>query len=62
MMSRKDYRRNWEKKLAWYRAHGIHTADAAEPGAPLLVTTVDSATSGLDMAKVKLLIEEECRL
>ncbi len=60
MLSRADYRTSWEKKLAWYRANGIHPVSEGEVGAPMLVTTTDSAESGLDMAQVKKLISEVC--
>jgi hypothetical protein len=60
MLERDDYQASWEQKLAWYRANGVHPAEEAQPGAPLLVTTEDSSKSGLDMAKVKQLIAEFC--
>lgn len=60
MLSREDYRASWEKKLAWYRANGIRPVSEAVARAPTLVTTTDSAKSGLDMAQVKKLIAEVC--
>jgi hypothetical protein len=60
MLDRADYRASWEQKLAWYRANGVHPAAEAPPGAPVLVTTEDSARSGLDMTRVKQLIAEVC--
>ena len=60
MLDRADYRARWEKKLAWYRANGVHPVVEAKPGAPILVTTQDSADNGLDMAMVKKLIAEVC--
>jgi hypothetical protein len=60
MLDREDYRASWEKKLAWYRANGIHPASESKSGAPMLVTTADSAENGLDMAQVKKLIAEVC--
>jgi UvrD-like helicase C-terminal domain len=60
MLERDDYRASWEKKLAWYRANGIHTLSEAQSGAPILITTTDSAKSGLDMGQVKKLIAEVC--
>lgn len=60
MLSRDDYHRKWEAKLAWYTANGVRLVGNQESGAPLLVTTVDSAESGLDMSAVKKLIAEVC--
>jgi hypothetical protein len=60
MLSREDYRTSWEKKLAWYRANGIHPAIEAKAGEPMLVTTTDSAESGLDMIQVKKLVADVC--
>ena len=60
MLDRPDYRASWEKKLAWYRANGVQTPDKLGGGGPLLVTTVDSPRSGLDMGKVKQTITEVC--
>jgi hypothetical protein len=57
---RPDYRARWEKKLALYRASGIHPLAEAQPGAPILITTNDTPTSGLDMATVKKLITDVC--
>jgi AAA domain/UvrD-like helicase C-terminal domain len=51
MLNREDYRASWEKKLAWYRANGIHPVGESKSGAPMLVTTADSAENGLDMAQ-----------
>ena len=60
MLGREDYRASWEKKLAWYSANGIYAVDETKSEDLLLITTTDSAQSGLDMAKVKKLISEWC--
>jgi hypothetical protein len=60
MLARKDYRLSWEKKLAWYRANGILPVDEAKSGAPQLVTTTDSAESGLDLKQVNKIIATVC--
>ncbi|OGV39518.1 MAG: hypothetical protein A2X48_12845 [Lentisphaerae bacterium GWF2_49_21] len=60
MLDRADYRASWEKKLAWYRANDVHPFSEAQPGAPTLVTTDDSAENGLDMLRVKKIVEEVC--
>lgn len=56
MLAREDYRLSWEKKLSWYCANGILPLSEAKPGAPSLVTTADSAESGLDLVRVKKII------
>jgi hypothetical protein len=60
MLDREDYRASWEKKLKWYRTNGIFPVNEATPGAPMLVTTTDSAKDGLDMVQVKKLIADFC--
>ena len=60
MLDREDYRRGWEKKLACYRANGVHPVSEAKPGAPMLITTQDTLASGLDMGQVKRLVAELC--
>jgi hypothetical protein len=60
MLAREDYRLSWEKKLAWYRSNGIPPVGEAKSGAPQLVTTVDSAESGLDLMQVKKIIATVC--
>lgn len=60
MLDREDYRKSWEKKLAWYQANGVYPVNDAKPGKPILVTTSDSRESGLNMADVKKLINDVC--
>ena len=60
MLAREDYRQSWERKLAWYRANSVLPVDEAQSGNPVLVTTTDSAESGLDLVRVKKLISEVC--
>jgi len=60
MLARPEYRAAWEKKLAWYRANGVHPAGEGGVGEGVLVTTTDSAESGLDMSQVHKLIGEVC--
>ena len=56
MLAREDYRIAWERKLAWYREHGVHPVDEHDEADAVLVTTEDSVSSGLDMRQVKELI------
>ncbi|XVJ60006.1 MAG: AAA family ATPase [Tepidisphaera sp.] len=56
MLDRPDYRASWERKLAWYRGHGVLPIADSKPGRPVLITTQDSAGTGLDMAVVKKLV------
>ncbi|MGE0132566.1 MAG: AAA family ATPase [Blastocatellales bacterium] len=60
MLDRANYRASWEKKLAWYRANGIYLVSETRAEAPMLVTTTESAGSGLDMAQVKKLVAGVC--
>lgn len=60
MLARDDYRQSWEKKLRWYRSNGILPLGEAKFGDPALVTTTDSAESGLDLMQVKKLIATIC--
>jgi hypothetical protein len=60
MLAREDYRVSWRKKLEWYRYNGVHPVSEATAGMPILVTTSDSAETGLDMGRVKKLIAEVC--
>lgn len=60
MLAREDYRLSWEKKLSWYRSNGIFPVGEANSGVPQLVTTTDSAESGLDLMQVKKIIAKVC--
>ena len=60
MLDEERYRIGWEKKLAWYRQHGIKPHDVDNHAAEVLVTTTDSSDQGLDMAKIKDLIKSVC--
>lgn len=48
MLDRVEYRKAWEKKLAWYRSHGVLPAD--EGGGPkgALIITRESSAAPLD--------------
>lgn len=58
MLDREDYRASWEQKFAWYQKNGVKPFKTVGSETPFLVTTEDSRKNGLDMAKVKKLIEE----
>ena len=60
MLDRADYRKRWERKLAWYRTHGILPVEEAPHSSKVLVTTQDTPDCGLDMGRVKQLIAEVC--
>jgi ATP-dependent exoDNAse (exonuclease V) alpha subunit len=58
MLEREDYRKSWEKKLAWYRSNKVRPAD--EPSAVagddengILVTTQETSTAPFDIADVQ---------
>jgi hypothetical protein len=58
MLERSDYRRSWEKKLAWYRANDVLPAEEGGGSGGMLVTTTESSQHGFDVAKVHALINE----
>lgn len=58
MLDRDEYRRSWERKQTWYATNEIYPASMAKPGSPILVTTSDSSTQGIDMVSVRKLIAE----
>jgi hypothetical protein len=53
-----DYRRRWEEKLAWYRAHAIlpHQEGVGERGT--LIVSRDEANGSIDSAKIDRLIKD----
>lgn len=51
MMTRDDYRRDWERKRAWYEANGFVTGEN-------LFTTEDDEQGGLDSRAVKKVAEK----
>jgi hypothetical protein len=55
MLNDPVYKRRWEQKQQWYARHGV--ARHPEPGDRVLVSTYDDAKGGLDVAKVKALID-----
>lgn len=54
MLDQRTYRERWEKKLAWYRSHGIKPIE--EGGGPqgTLVTSRDDARGGIDSQEIEL--------
>jgi hypothetical protein len=61
LLDREDYRRSWEKKLAWYRTIGVIPAE--EGGGPkgMLVTTTESSSDGFDSSRVQQIIQKHLR-
>ena len=56
MLEREDYRRSWEKKLAWYRSQGVLPADEGAGPNGILVTTSESSSAGFDSLQVQAVI------
>ena len=52
------YRRRWEEKENWYRAHGIYPQEEGGGPAGTLITTRDSVEGGFDSEAVSRLVEE----
>ena len=57
MLERDDYRRSWEKKLAWYRANDVLPAEEGGGTRGMLVTTKESSNAGFDAASVQSAIK-----
>ena len=58
MLDRADYRKSWERKLAWYRSNGIIPATEGEGQNGMLVMTTESTTSGFDASAVQTAISK----
>jgi hypothetical protein len=48
MLDRAEYRKSWEKKLAWYRANGVLPIDEGAGTNGSLITTSETAVKPLD--------------
>ncbi len=53
MLERDEYRRSWEKKLAWYRANKVLPAEEGGGENGMLVTTAESTTAGFNHADIQ---------
>ena len=51
-----SYRRRWEEKLGWYRAHGILPQEEGSGENGTLIVTRDEANGSIDSAKITALI------
>ena len=58
MLEREDYRRGWEKKLAWYRRNGVLPPEEGPGPAGMLLTSTESSETGLDLVQVRRLIRD----
>jgi hypothetical protein len=58
MLEREEYRRSWEKKLAWYRANKVLPAEEGGGENGMLVTSQDSAAAGFNLAHVQASIQK----
>lgn len=52
------YRRRWEEKLSWYRAHGILPQEEGSGENGTLIITRDEANGSIDSAKITKLIAD----
>lgn len=53
-----NYRRRWEEKLAWYRAHGILPHEEGGGSKGTLVVTRDEPNGSIDSARIRQIIAE----
>ena len=58
MLHLPSYRRRWEAKLGWYRAHGILPWKEGSNENGTLIITRDKANGGIDSAKITTLITD----
>jgi hypothetical protein len=58
MLQVPSYRRRWEEKLAWFRAHGILLADEGRGKNGTLIITRDDVNGGIDSANIHKIITE----
>jgi hypothetical protein len=58
MLHRPSYRRNWEKKLKWYRKNGVLPQE--EGGGPkgTLVTTEDDANGSISSYDIEEMVDD----
>jgi hypothetical protein len=59
MLEREDYRRSWEKKLAWYRSQGVLPADEGAGPNGILVTNSESSSARFDSSAVQDVINAD---
>ncbi len=57
LLHREDYRRSWEKKLAWYRNHDVLPREEGDGSKGMLIMTRDQDDGGLDVAAINSVIE-----
>lgn len=58
MLDRDDYRKQWEKKLKWYKDNDILPFEKGGGKAGMLVTSTESPETGLDMKKIQSVIKQ----
>lgn len=58
LLHRADYRRSWEKKLQWYRQHGIKPREEGGGQNGMLIMTKEQSDGGFDAQAIAKLIEE----
>jgi hypothetical protein len=56
-----SYRRRWEEKLAWYRAHDILTREEGGGENGTLIVTRDEANGSIDSAMITKVVEDMLR-
>lgn len=58
MLHRPSYRRNWEKKLAWYRKNGVLPREEGGGSKGTLVTTADDAKGSISSYDIEKMVED----
>ena len=58
MLQRPSYRRQWQRKLAWYKSHGILPHDEGGGSDGTLIVTQDGDDGSISSAQIETLIDE----
>jgi len=58
LLEREDYRRSWERKLAWYRQNGVLPPEEGAGPNGMLVTSRESSTTGFDTSAIQAMIRK----
>jgi ATP-dependent exoDNAse (exonuclease V) alpha subunit len=58
LLHREEYKRGWEKKLAWYRKNKVVLREEGDGDNGTLIVTRDDESGGLDMQKIDSIIKD----
>ena len=58
MYYEENYRKKWEKKLAWYRSQGILPSEEGKGKRGTLIITKDTEKGGINSDEIKKLVNK----